>query len=594
MATKIQSISKTKTVDYSNELLQNFWRQKSNASVYQNHKNEIVKTLQFAQEGIVCIQTESLTDKSLIKLIFEIAQNLKVRFYILVNEYTQELDLLNEICLIRYEVKNIGSFILLNPNSNHANGIFFTGQFTEPSFKVSHNISKSLNKNETEELFRHFCFHFWEKAKKEVVEKGIKSDVISKPLDVFHDVNAFGEKDFVYGTLFDFTEIAKRGDISDKQIIPLNNEKQIPILIKPNTTNDLGDIVIESLLPKSEFENKEPNFADDGVSVSIEYKWQNTPFYLPEKATENSLYDRWEKKHEEILKALDSILNKIQETEKKEANISKAISRFFLGKKNVFGSLKNQIDDLKKTNFSIQTEAKLKEKINRINEINAQVQNEIGEIETEDRKAKIDEEIENLKIQIYEQENELESKKKELQTKRFNMDKSLDEFCLKYSIDKNKLGQEKSNLGQLAGEKNKKKNPEEAKMAEQKLNELKEIQNTTFISKNEDEIKDLEKKINSLKNQIEGKQKEKNKQVTQSSSSSLSEVFGDKIPKQSNTEKFQLVQMPDLNQYPQLPQVGKLFQLNSKQYLAIEFWEEYEQGKKEAERLKANLCAIKN
>lgn len=594
MATNIQSISKTKTVDYSDELIQNFWRQKSNAPVYQNHKNEIVKTLQFAQEGIVCIQTESLTDKSLIKQIFDIAQNLKVRFYILVNEYTQELDLLNEICLIRYEVKNIGSFVIVNPNTDNPKGVFFTGQLSEQNITVTQHISRSLDTKETEELFRHFCFQFWEKAKKEVIEKGMKSDVISKPLDVFHDVNAFGEKDFVFGTLFDFSEKAKRGDFSGKQIILLNNETQIPILIKPNTTNDLGDIVLESLLPKSEFENKEPNFADDGVSVSIEYKWQNTPFYLPEKATENSLYDRWEKKHEEILKTLDSILNKIQEAEKKEANISKAISRFFLGKKNVFGSLENQIDDLKKTDFAIQTEAKLKEKINRINEINAQVQNEIGEIETEDRKAKLDEEIENLKIQISEQENELESKKKELQTKRFNMDKSLDEFCLKYSIDKNKLGQEKSNLGQLAGEKNKKKNPEEAKMAEQKLNELKEIQNTTFITKNEDEIKDLEKKINSLKNQIEGKQKEKNKQVTQSSSSSLSELVGDKIPNQSNTEKFQLIQIPDINQYPQLPQVGKLFQLNSKQYLAIEFWEEYEQGKKEAERLKANLCAIKN
>ena len=80
MANKIQPISKTKTVDYSNELLQNFWRQKYNALANQNHKNEIAKTLQLVQEGIVCIQTESFTDKHLIKQIFEIVQNFKVRF----------------------------------------------------------------------------------------------------------------------------------------------------------------------------------------------------------------------------------------------------------------------------------------------------------------------------------------------------------------------------------------------------------------------------------------------------------------------------------------------------------------------------------
>ena len=52
--------------------------------------------------------------------------------------------------------------------------------------------------------------------------------------------------------------------------------------------------------------------------------------------------------------------------------------------------------------------------------------------------------------------------------------------------------------------------------------------------------------------------------------------------------------MPDLQQYPQLPTIGKLFQVDSQSFLAIEFWEEYEQGKIEAERLKANLCVTKS
>lgn len=539
MATKIQPITKSKTVDYSDELLQNFWQQKSNFSANQNHKSEILKTLQFAGEGIVCILTESLTDKTLIKQIFDISQNLNVRFYILVNEYSQELDLLNEICLIRYDVKNIGSLILVNPNSDKPKGTFFTGQLTEQSMAVSQHISGSIDSNENEELFRHFCFQFWETAKKEVIEKGKHTNITSKPLDIFHDTNVFGGKDFVYGTLFIFSEKAKRSELSGKQIIYLNNEKQIPVTIQPKSVKDLGDKTFDNLLPKTEFENIEPNFIDDGVSVSIEYKWQNVPFYLPEKATENSLYDRWKKKKEEITKALDSVLNKIQEVEKKEGSLSKAITRFFLGKKNVFGALKNEIENLKATDFANQPEAKLKEKINRINEINAQVKNEISEIETEDRKAKLDEEIENLKAQISEQESALETKKKGLEEK-------------------------------------------------QKDDEQKK-----FVPKTQGEINDIEKKIKLLKNQIDGKEKEKSKQISQSNSSSLNELVGNQNLKQNDSGKSQLVQMPDLQQYPQLPQVGKLFQVNSQQYLAIEFWEEYEQGKKEAKRLKANLSAIK-
>ncbi|MCZ2355110.1 MAG: hypothetical protein LC115_00235 [Bacteroidia bacterium] len=637
MATKIQSIQKNKTVDYSNELLQNFWRQKLNVSANQNHKNEIAKALQSAQEGIVCIQTEALTDKGLIKQIFDIAQNLKVRFYILVNEYSQELDLLNEICLIRYEIRNKGSFVLVNPNSDKPQGIFFTGQLTEQSIAVSQHISRSLDTKETKELFRHFCYQFWETAKKEVIEKGKKGDITSKPLDVFHDINAFGGKDFVYGTLFDFSEIAKRSELSDKQIISLNKETQIPIQIKANTTNDLGDIVLESLLPKSEFENKEPNFDDDGVSVSIEYKWQNTPFYLPEQANENALYERWKKKTEEIIKALDSIVNKIQEAEKKETNLSKAISRFFLGKKNVFGALKNEIDDLKQTDFANQAEAKLKEKINRINEINAQVQNEIGEIETEDRKAKLDEEIERLKSDISEKEGKnldlLKLKQeKEAQKTEFERIKSektaelnslkdafeqekqekLNDFCAEHIINARDLNKFKAGLQQKARKNN--KNLEEVESSKKILDKLNSIHNASissestsvlessirdcdekvkslFLSKIVDEISGVERQINAFKNQIESKEKEKNKQVSQSNLSSLSEIVGDKSSQQNNAGKSQFIQMPDLQQ---LPTIGKLFQVNSQQFLAIQNWEEYEQGKKEAERLKANLCAIKN
>jgi hypothetical protein len=418
MATKIKPISKTKTIDYGNELLQNFWRQKSNIPANQNHRKQISDILKSVQEGVVCIQSEILTDKEIIKQIFDSAKNLNVRFYILVNEYSQELDVLNEICLIRYEVKNKGSFVLVNPSSNKLSGMFFSGQFTEQNIAETQRISRSLEEQEIEELYRHFCFHFWETAQKERLEKGKENNVTSKPLDIFHNANAFDGKDFVYGTLFDFVEITKRSEMSDKQLISVNQETKIPTLINPKRIIEIGENIAEILLPKNEFEVQEPNFTDDKVSINIEFIWQNVPFYLPEKASENSLYERWKKKNEEIIKQLDSILQKIETAEKKEASLSKALSRFFLGKKKVFSSLKNEIGDLKQGDFANQSEAKLKEKINRINEINAQVQNEIGEIENENRKAKLDEEIESFKIEISTKEIELKTKQDELEAKK--------------------------------------------------------------------------------------------------------------------------------------------------------------------------------
>jgi hypothetical protein len=97
-----------------------------------------------------------------------------------------------------------------------------------------------------------------------------------------------------------------------------------------------------------------------------------------------------------------------------------------------------------------------------------------------------------------------------------------------------------------------------------------------------------------LNNQIESKEKEKNKQTHQSSSSSLSEIVGGNSSKQNNSEQKLLVQFSDFQNLPQLPTIGKLYQVNSKAFLGIQYWEEHEQGKKEAERLNAKLCAIKN
>ncbi len=160
---------------------------------------------------------------------------------------------------------------------------------------------------------------------------------------------------------------------------------------------DLGILNMTDFLPLNEFENQMPILQDDGTSCKVEYLWTNEPFYLPEKCNESPLYEKWKSETTKIINHLNAILDKIQDGEKTEKTISSTLSRFFLGKKNTFNKLKSDIEDLMQTNFANITDKQLKEKISEINSIYSQVESEIGEIEQEDKEAKLNEEINGLK-----------------------------------------------------------------------------------------------------------------------------------------------------------------------------------------------------
>lgn len=593
MANKILPVSKSKVVDYSKEPLTSFWQVKSEKllSARQSFKQQIIALLQSVTEGFICIQSEKLSDKQIIKQLFDTARGREVKIYILVNQYSSELDLLNEVCLIRYELHNTGSFILVNPNSNQHNGLFFSGQLTDSALATSNQILKEIKEKELPELFRHFCYHFWETAKMEIIEKGKPKSIESKPVDVFHDTAAYEDNDFVYSTLFDFIAKTNRGDLSGKLIVPFGKENQPPVLINPKEKIELGEISSDELPPFKAFDNFTPHLTDTGTSCEIEFLWTNTPFYLPEKSSESPLYDRWKNEATKIINHLNSILEKIATAEKKEKTISGTLSRFFLGKKNTFNKLRSDIEDLKQIDFASISERELKDKIADINKICYQVDDEIGEIEQEDKKAKLDDEIKVLKASEQEKKQSFEEKQNELKEKEMKSAAKLESFLAKHKIEASLLGKAKSEWQQQSGHKNKQKNPKEAEAAEALLAELNEIQNAVFIQKLKSEIDNLQKEIKRIGDEISRKEKEKEKANPQSESkSSLNEFVSNQRSKQISTSGKTLF-VPGLQQ---LPMVGKLYQLSNQLYLAIENWEQYEQGKPEAERLKAKLCAIKN
>jgi len=442
MKTKIQPVSKTERIDYSKAIIQNIWHCKKEYFL-DNKRNRIQDLINSSiGESVICILTEEFTDKPLLETLLYLTQSNPndLRVYILVNSYSKELNSLSNHCLIRYEGLQIkGTFILQkNLSEKHFNGIFFTGRLTEQSLAVSDHLIFDIDEQDISKLYTHFCYLFWHSAKEEIIkEKNQK--VTSRPLDVFHNPFEYDNRDYVYATLFNFSSQIPRGDLMNKHILYLNKETQIPILIQPESEKKLGDNILQSLLPKEEFQAQKPTLEDDGVSCSITYSWNNIPYYLPKNATEHTLYKEWKNKQDEIIKKLNAIQEKIEDAEKKENSISKKIFRLFLGKKNVFSKLSPEIDELKKVDYPNLPENNLKEKINRANEIYREVQGHAAEVEEENRKAKIDEEIEVIQNKIYEQKNELEVKEKKLKEKEEEQNNKIQKFCEKYNFNKDKL-----------------------------------------------------------------------------------------------------------------------------------------------------------
>lgn len=536
MATKIQPIAKQETVNYGDHNVENFWMPRGESS-HSGHRESIKQLLQNVQSGFVCVYSEKLEDKDIIKLLFDLSE--KVRIYVLVNEYSSAMDILRGKVLIRYSgINNIGSFVLVNPNSNATKGMFFGGQLTEGSLLLEHP-SFSIVSNEAKELFRHFCFMFWECAKKEILEKE-EVDVKEKPLDIYYDTDKSRGKDYVYDTLFMSVERECRKNLAGKRIVYCGNEKQLPIVIQAKTTQDIGENKTKVLLPKEEFEAQKPEFKDDGVSVEINYTWTNVPFYLLSDAKKHNVYTQWETENGKIKQKLDSLSEAISALEKRENSISSKLTRFFLGKKQQFIELKESISSIKLHDFSVLAKEERNDYIKQINKISSDIAMHGIEIENENRKAKLQEEINEIDEQINSKQQELTEKK-----------------------------------GKLA---DKKKNIKPDDKTE-----------NTFIKKLEGEIQNIEKSIKNLKNQKNSKQKEieKGSDENRSAGSSLDAFSntGNKQKNQSGGKSFELQNLP------QLPQVGTLYQAGGKSFLAIEYWEDYEQGKAEAERLKAELCA---
>ena len=194
---KIQSIRKSKTIDYSDKRLERFWLENNTHSsqLTADYRTILIEAVSNSTNSVICIQSEQIDDSELIKALHKASKN--NRIYILSNDKPLTLKNLAGCCLLRYGVKSIGSFILINAGMQDSAGYLFTAPFLESSF-ASSNIMLVLDADQTKTLFRFFCNAFWNKASHEIIDDfNSETSVGASPLDFLPNINDFCCKDYV-------------------------------------------------------------------------------------------------------------------------------------------------------------------------------------------------------------------------------------------------------------------------------------------------------------------------------------------------------------------------------------------------------------
>jgi hypothetical protein len=381
-------------------------------------------------------------------------------------------------------------------------------------------------------------------------------------------------------TLYQYYEKDTRENIKGKTIFRLGESVSQEGEINPETTVKPVLPAPAELLPKDEFEALKPDFIDDGRSVSITYEWTIVPFKLPPKSDKHRLYQDWENEEKKINEYINQISDNISEIEK-SGNIFNRIRHVFAGKQQRFPEYRNDLKILQETRYGGINNQELKNKIKKINEIRSAVENDSGDILEADRKERLDEK---QKISREADESVLSSEKGGVMEQEF--------------IDKLKQLVNEQGSTELTDAKKCK-----AFLADYTKNEYKkessfiiwavELNIAKAIKETDDFASCRKAKINELM---------KIKKLSQEESTAIVDTLALVLREDAN---YSVTEMPTVKklsksrhtreltvlQLPQLPSVGYLYKHNGQDYLAIMNWEDYDQGKKEAKRLNAKLCA---
>ena len=248
---KIETIKKQATKDFSSEIINNFWlklHERQNFTKYNDIRTKITKMLDEAEESIICVQTEKLEDNDIVTSIFN-ASKRKNRIYIVTNEKDPALKNLAGSCLIRYGIRNIGSFILVNPDSTSAEGFLLNIPLIMES--LNHRpVLISLNKDQLSAIYRFFCYSFWNKTEYEIMNDFDNSQKTENPpLDFLPPLDNFCDGEYLRNKIIEkgCLKGISLPVIDSSNLFDLQNNGKCRLLISISKNDSM---VLENMLNK--------------------------------------------------------------------------------------------------------------------------------------------------------------------------------------------------------------------------------------------------------------------------------------------------------------------------------------------------------
>lgn len=629
---KIMTKKETKKINYSNEKLENFFVRKNlKKEMNETDFNKILKEFMEKLEtrDKIYILTSNIKSNNFIKELIKIISEKKIIVFIVTKE-NEKINSLSKLSKIRICKDLPDTTLILKESEGKFQGMLFSGELKDDL----ENYILNLDRDQNLEMYRLFCKYFWEKSEKELNVINEKKEIIRmykniqmyKPYyevnekkEIFCDfLNDSEEKYMIYNDEFQnlpeksqliikqkhIKNVDKLKDYNNEFFLNLDSEKinffineiegffisdlelkdnSFYISLNYNQRDDIKeyfdkikensqyefiyeknikDINTEffyrdinekkkvlkidtKILPKLKVENIEEfenydifskidelqRFDENNPCIECEYILEVEPPRLPKNIKISILVNEWEELKENFEKKLEEYERTLKIHEKKlekEKGFFKGFKIFKLGRKRLIENYENKIKKIKEKDIYKFSKKDQKIYLNSINELSGIL--------------KFDKELKENLAKDKAENNWVKSKEK-----------------IKENIEE--LEEKKQKLEQEKKDKNKRKKLEK---------ELKEkIKKIELIN---EKLNENRKKLEKL-----GKKFIYNSEEKVSSLNELNKKREEKEVKYKFPEEY-------------INSVGKLYENKNKRYLLIEYYEELEEGKREAERLKANLC----
>lgn len=351
---RIKSLLCTKEIDYGKSKLPISWKwngESCDCFSTEEERYEFIRQNLKTVRDVVCLITEKLDDPKIIGALHKLSQEGK-RIYIVVGCYTDKLDQLRGHCLIRESEVHRGSLLLIDPKSNAVNAILLSDSLTSmeyPQLADKEFLSDEKSDEKSMELFRYFCYMFWEKSTYEYLDDiSGKKEIKTKGVDVYFDYK--DNYDYLFDYILDKVEDSERKDLLGCYISLASEKRPCHIKVESKGEISIGNVntSTDSLVTFEQFRSYEPKYFEDDIRyLSIKYIWNNSPFVLPKTAQEASLYKQWGEYRNKVNNFINQNVTEIRKESNKINDVrSDEERRLHIAKNTVFGDIRKRMEEM--------------------------------------------------------------------------------------------------------------------------------------------------------------------------------------------------------------------------------------------------------